>query len=713
MALRQPSQHRAPLRVGLVGAGMISYHHLIAWSREERARVVAICDPALANAQRRASEFNIPAVYAGLEAMLAREQLDALDIASPRDTHIALVEMAAAKGIDVLCQKPLAPTLDGGVGLAGDVAGKIRLMVHENWRFRPWYRRLKQWLDQGGAGRLLQVDMATLSSGLLPDADGRRPILERQPFMGHERRLMIAEVMIHHLDTLRWLFGPLKLVSAMTAHTVPEVAGETLAAIGLETEAGVPVMLRGALDAAGYPARTLDRLEIVGNRSSVMLDGTAIRFSGAETGEENFEFERDYQASFDNVITHFVEGLLDGVPFETDVTDNLETLRLVEESYAMAASTHVAGGEGAAVAVSPIGRDKATLDTPTLLVDLDVMETNIARIAATCREHGVQWRPHIKGQKTIDIVRREMAAGAIGVTCAKLGEAEVMAAAGIRNILIANQIVGAIKIRRLVGILPLAEPIVAVDSIANVQELGAAASAAGRRLGVVIEVDIGMKRAGVAPGAPVVALAKSITQQRGLVFRGLVGWESHAVTIADPEKKRQTVAEAIALLTASADTCRKAGVAVDIVSCGGTGTYPYCVEQPGVTEVQVGGAIFSDVYYRTKFHVDFPCALTLLTTVTSRPTPTRIVLDAGKKTLSGDAAMPQPIGLPEIASARLSAEHMIVELANPSDQPCVGDHVEVVVGYSDTTVHLHDQMIATRKGRIEAVWPIAARGRSR
>jgi D-serine deaminase-like pyridoxal phosphate-dependent protein/predicted dehydrogenase len=711
MTVRPTSSARLPLRIGLVGAGMISYHHLIAWSRDRRATVTAICDPQIENARHRAAAFNIPAVYGSLEEMLAGETLDALDVASPRDTHVPLVGMAAAKGIDVLCQKPLAPTLAEGVALAHDVAGKIRLMVHENWRFRPWYRHLKRWLDHDGAGRLLQVDMAVLSSGLLPDAAGRRPILERQPFMGREKRLMIAEVLIHHLDTLRWLFGPLKLVSAMTAHTVPEVAGETLAAIGLETAAGVPVMLRGALDAAGYPERTLDRLEIVGTRSSAMLDGTAIRFAGAEAGEQNFDFARDYQASFDRVIAHFLDGLVDGTRFETDVMDNLETLRLVEESYALAASRQA---ECKPVVVTPeAGGTKADVDTPALLVDLDVMEANIARVAAACREHGVRWRPHIKGQKTIEIVRAEIAAGAVGITCAKLGEAEVMAAAGIRNILIANQVVGAIKIRRLMALLPLGELIVAVDSIANARELGNAAQAAGGRLGVVIEVDIGMKRAGIAPGQPVVELARALVGQPGLHFRGLVGWESHAVTIADPERKRQVVAEAIALLSASAAACRKAGIAVDIVSCGGTGTFPYCIEQPGVTEVQIGGAIFSDVYYRTRYHVDFPCALTLLSTVTSRPTPTRIVLDAGKKTLSGDAAMPEPIGLPEIASARLSAEHMTIELAHPSAKPEVGERVEMVVGYSDTTVHLHDRMVAMRKGRIEGVWPIAARGRSR
>lgn len=364
-------------------------------------------------------------------------------------------------------------------------------------------------------------------------------------------------------------------------------------------------------------------------------------------------------------------------------------------------------------APSPIGQTKAALDTPALLVDLDIMQANVARIAELCRRHRVNWRPHIKGQKTMGVIRAELSAGAIGVTCAKLGEAEAMADGGIRNILIANQIVGPIKIRRLLDLLERADPIVAVDSLHNVDELAKAAAARGKTIGVVIEVDIGMKRAGVSPGEPVVALANAIAQRAGIAFRGLVGWESQAVMIEDPEQKRRAVADAIALLTGSAAACRRAGHAVDIVSCGGSGTFPYCIEQPGVTEVQIGGAIFSDVCYRTKYHLDFPYALTVLATVTSRPTESRIVLDAGKKTLSSDTAMPQPLGLPAIASLRLSAEHMTIELAAPSRTPAVGDQVEIVVGYSDTTVHLHDELIGIRNGRIETVWPIAARGRSK
>jgi D-serine deaminase-like pyridoxal phosphate-dependent protein len=359
---------------------------------------------------------------------------------------------------------------------------------------------------------------------------------------------------------------------------------------------------------------------------------------------------------------------------------------------------------------SLIGQPKTAVDTPALLVDLDLMEANIARVAETCRAHGVGWRPHTKGQKTPEIIAKELAAGAIGATCAKLGEAEVLAATGLRDILIANQIVGPAKVQRLRALCRHADPIVAVDNPAHVLELGTAMQGAGRDLRVVIEVDIGMHRAGVSPGGPVVQLAAAIAAQDGLRFSGVMGWESHAVTIGDPAEKARTVADAIALLTSSAEACRRAGYPVEIVSCGGTGTFPFCAQQPGVTEIQAGGAIFSDMHYRTHYHSDFPCALTLLATVTSRPTPTRVILDAGKKAMSSDAAVPHPLGV-SAASVRLSAEHATIELASPSERPKIGDKLELIVGYSDTTVHLHEEIVGLRNGRVEAIWRVAGRGR--
>src|SRR5262245_20633579 len=356
---------------------------------------------------------------------------------------------------------------------------------------------------------------------------------------------------------------------------------------------------------------------------------------------------------------------------------------------------------------------EAILDTPALVVDLDIMEANITRIAAACRESGVQWRPHVKGLKTPEIVKKALAAGAFGITCAKLGEAEVMATAGIQNILIANQIVAPSKMARLLTLLDKAKPIVAVDSVTNVEALSEAMWREGRNLPVVIEVDIGMKRAGVAPGAPVVALADAIAARRGLEFCGVMGWESHAIRVVDPVAKEQKVAEAIGLLTASAQACREAGHAVDIVSCGGTGTFPWCIHQSGITEVQIGGGIFSDRVYRDEFHVDLPCALTVLATVTSRPTVTRIIVDAGKKALSCDGMLPEPIGVLSVKSVRFSAEHATIELECPNSQPRIGERIAFVVGSSDTTVNLHDEIIAMRGGEVVAVWPISARGKFR
>jgi D-serine deaminase-like pyridoxal phosphate-dependent protein/predicted dehydrogenase len=710
------------LRVALAGAGMISWYHLVAWRNlGERVRLVAICDPDQDRAEQRAREFSIPNVYADAESMVSAEAIDALDVASPRETHATLVETASARGIDVLCQKPMTPNLLESQMLARRVEGRSRLMVHENWRFRPWYRELKQWIDAGDLGDVLLARMAMITSGMLPDATGRRPSFERQPFMQHEERMMIAEVLIHHLDVMRFLCGELRVVAARAARTVLDVRGETLASIFLETAACAPIEVTGTMAAPGYPARPPDRLEIVGSRASAVFEDSALHLLGAVPRSRSYDRDRGYQASFDAVVAHFIDCLDTGAPFETGPADNLATLRLVEDAYTAAG---LDGGRSdvkelvvahiqTASSNVRIGQPKALLDTPALIVDLDILESNVANIARICRENNVGWRPHAKAHKTPEIARMQLAAGAIGITCAKVGEAEVMAAAGIRNILIANQVVGEQKVRRLIDLVGPADPIVAVDSIPNLDELSGAAMARGKELKVVIEIDVGMKRAGVAPGTPVVALAREIARRPGLKFAGVVAWESHATRIADAVEKERMIVEAIARVTGSARACRDAGFAVQIVSCGGTGTFPHCARQAGVTEVQVGGAIFSDIHYRTHYHVYFPFALTVLATVTSRPTLTRIVLDAGKKTMSGDTAIPEPIGLPPTKAMKLSAEHTTIELELPSETPRIGDRVEFVVGYSDTTVHLHDEMIGVRRGQVEVVWRIAGRGKIR
>jgi D-serine deaminase-like pyridoxal phosphate-dependent protein len=354
---------------------------------------------------------------------------------------------------------------------------------------------------------------------------------------------------------------------------------------------------------------------------------------------------------------------------------------------------------------------KSALDTPALLVDIDVLEANIAHIAQSCRAHGVAWRPHFKGHKTLEIAQMQILAGAIGITCAKLGEAEILAGNGIRDILIANQVVGATKVTRLMNLLEMAQPIVAVDSRENVRELAEAARKSGGTLRVVIEINIGMNRAGVEPGQPVLDLAAEIAGHPNLRLAGVMGWEAHATAITDPIAKERTVADAIGLLTKSAELCRQAGHDVQIVSCGGTGTFLYCVKQPGVTEVQVGGAVMNDEHYRLHFNIDLPFSLTILATVTSRPTPTRVILDAGRKAMSIETAIPRALKVPGVRSVRLSAEHTQLELETPSDWPRVGDRVEFVPGYTDTTVHLHEEMVALRGDQVEAVWKVAGRGK--
>jgi predicted dehydrogenase len=336
------TRRSGPLRVGLAGAGMISWYHLVAWRNVgPRARVVAVCDPDPRRATARAAEFGIPHVHQDAESMLDSGELDALDVASPRETHAAWVEAAAARGIDVLCQKPLTPTLAEAETLVERVGTRVRLMVHENWRFRPWYRELRAWIAGGLLGELELGRLATISSGFLPDGNGRRPALERQPFMAREPRLMIAEVLIHHLDTMRFLCGPLRVVGTRASRTLADVAGETLAAIFLETATGAPVTVIGTMAASGYPPRPPDRLELVGRNASAVLADNELRLLGPRPRTEHYDADAGYQGSFDGVIAHFVDCLSTGAPFETGPADNLETLRLVEHAYWAAGLHHV------------------------------------------------------------------------------------------------------------------------------------------------------------------------------------------------------------------------------------------------------------------------------------------------------------------------------------------------------------------------------------
>ena len=361
---------------------------------------------------------------------------------------------------------------------------------------------------------------------------------------------------------------------------------------------------------------------------------------------------------------------------------------------------------------SLVGASKHDLDTPVLCIDLDRMESNIRKMAGYCREHGVHWRPHEKCHKTPAIALAEIEAGAIGVTCAKVSEAEVMAAGGVRDILIANMIVGPRKLERVAALRRWADPIVACDHYAQVEPLAAVCRTHGVEVRVLIEVNVGLDRVGVTPGRDTLALAQAIDRLKGVTLAGIMGYEGHLLQVPEPAEKEQKIRECMQVLVGCKEQIVKAGIACDIVSSGGTGSYQYTVKCPGVTEVQAGGGIFMDPYYRVKCQVkDLDYALTVLATVVSRPTLERAVLDAGRKTLNPDVALPVVAGFEDAEVKRLSAEHCELKLGPKSQNLKIGDRVELVVGYGDFTTVLHDDFYGFRNDRLEVIWPILGRGK--
>ena len=360
---------------------------------------------------------------------------------------------------------------------------------------------------------------------------------------------------------------------------------------------------------------------------------------------------------------------------------------------------------------SPVGQPKWELDTPALLMDLDLLESNISTIMARCRACGVDWRPHTKGSKTPAIAHKLLDAGAIGITCAKLGEAEVMAAGGIRDILVANQIVGPQKMARLAHLQRHADVMVAVDHPVHIQSISEAAQVAGTTVRVLVEVNIGLERCGVPPGEPTVDLARQAHAAPGVIFAGLMGYEGHAMALPDAEKQ-VACRTAIGLLNTARAQVEDAGLEVGIVSAGGTGTLAVTPDLPGPTEIQAGGGIMMDTYYREGLHVQgLAHALTVLTTVVSRPAPDRAVADAGRKTTSNQFQMPEVRDCPGATAVALSAEHGVLRLEGPARDLEIGDKIEYISGYSDMTVFLHDRIYGIRNDRVEVVWDILGRGK--
>jgi predicted dehydrogenase len=316
---------------------MVTRHHLLAWRKLPQVRVVALCARHLENAQTRAAQFGVPSAYADVAEMLERERPDVLDIATPPAVHAEQARMAADGGIDILCQKPMTPDLAASEQLVADIGDRVRFMVHENWRFRPHYRQAARWLAEGRAGPVREFQMTVRSSGLVTRGpSGKAFAVERQPFFADLKRFLIMEVLIHHLDTVRYLVGPVAAIAAAVRRVSAEIMGEDVALVSLQAAGGAVGSVVGNFSAAGYPPLPSDRLELVGETGSILFEDGVLRRTGRTQETLRYDFDAMYQQSYDNAIAHFVECRDSGASFETDRLDNLNTLRLVADAYRLA-----------------------------------------------------------------------------------------------------------------------------------------------------------------------------------------------------------------------------------------------------------------------------------------------------------------------------------------------------------------------------------------
>jgi len=357
------------------------------------------------------------------------------------------------------------------------------------------------------------------------------------------------------------------------------------------------------------------------------------------------------------------------------------------------------------------------IDTPALLIDLDILERNLTRMADLVRGTGIQLRPHVKTHKSPLVAKRQIELGACGVCCAKVGEAEVMVEGGVTDVLITTEVAAPEKIRRLVAMAARATVAVVADNPENIRQLSQAAAAANVTLHVLVEVNVGQNRCGVEPGPAAADLADEIAHVPGLHFRGLQGYHGALQQVIDLDQRSADIRKALDLLRQTADLVRRRGHNPQVLTGGGTGSSATDVALHGLTELQPGSYVFMDCTYR-RIHWDgagapapFESALSVLTSIVSCATRERIVVDAGWKSLSSDSGTPVVKGIDGAAFTFAGDEHGKIALPDGVNLRA-GDKLEIVPSHCDTTVNLYDRYCCLRGGKVEAVWPVAARGRT-
>lgn len=362
-----------------------------------------------------------------------------------------------------------------------------------------------------------------------------------------------------------------------------------------------------------------------------------------------------------------------------------------------------------------IGDPLDALDTPSMVVDLDLMESNIAKLMSRLLPTGVSIRPHLKTTKSAVLARRLVAAGATGGCVAKLSEAEVLCALGFDDLLITCEVIGAPKVQRLVELWSQHRGIqVVVDSEAGA---GAVEEEMVRRgvqgeMRVLIDLDVGLHRTGVQPGEAARALARYVAGLKHLKLMGVQGYEGHLQHVHSFEERREKCWESMRVLTETAEVLRKDGHGIEVVTTGGTGTAEFCASVKGVTEVQPGSFIFMDTDYRAAIGTTYANSLTILSTVISTQGPNIVTIDAGLKSLTTDS------GFAECKTSGykygvLGDEHGSLQWdVGSSTKPLmIGDRVEMVPSHIDPTINLHDNYYAHRNGVIEEIWAVDSRGK--
>ena len=355
------------------------------------------------------------------------------------------------------------------------------------------------------------------------------------------------------------------------------------------------------------------------------------------------------------------------------------------------------------------------VDTPALLLDLDVFEHNLKHLNDSLRGADVRVRPHSKSHKCPQIALRQMALGAVGVCCQKVSEAEAMVHGGVGNVLIANEVVGAGKLARLATLANQATIGVCVDDLDNVKDLARAAAAAGAVLDVYVEVNVGANRCGVEPGTPVLALAQAVTQASSLRFAGLHAYHGAAQHVRQPAERSAAIARAVDSVKTTVALLKTNGIETGIVTGAGTGTYLHEATSRVYNEIQPGSYVFMDADYSRNIGEDglpvheFGQSLFILATVMSHPVPERAVVDVGLKAHSVDSGMPGVVGIPGAEYLKASDEHGVLSLRGPGSVK-LGQKIRLVPGHCDPTVNLYDWLVCFRGDRVEAIWPISARG---